>query len=390
MKNIFELKDIVWFLMGWLIPEMVKRIVKLFSKRKMTNEIKKTNEKVIESEEAICPLAHGTPFFDNASLSLGMPAECFYFSMPSKKHEAICMKNQDFEHTKWDSKCFYWDKEDDTELISAIENVTKDISKVEIREMIEIKKEEIADLFLKRTTEAFFNGEMYGIREIMDRRVGDKEEVKIETKSIKTDYYTHRVMAAVYQQLVKDGKIDPPTSMKDINNYYPFLTSMGMDVLLMIENGSKVVVTKRSKKLINMEDDKWHLSANEAISITDLLYGGIDLEGCVKRGLKEELGLDCNKYSGFSLHYSDVFFLKNPIEVGILALVSIKDLTESAVRESYCVAPDAPFESTGNDETGLVFLPFSKEKIEFFCQTNDVTDAARYALKMLCVRKKQL
>lgn len=245
-------------------------------------------------------------------------------------------------------------------------------------------------MFEKRATEAFFNGEMYGIRKFQDSRVGNQEKVKLTIGSIKTDYYTHRVMAAVYQELIKNNNIEPVDGLRNINDYFPFLTSMGMDVILVIENMNKIVLTKRSKQLINMKEDQWHLSMNEAISITDLEDDMIDLERCIKRGLREELGIDCHKIDNMNIHYSDVFLLKNPFEVGIAAFVLIDELTEAMVRESYNIAQDAPLESTGNDETGLMFVPFSEHKIIEICEKNNITPAAKYTIKMLCIRKNQL
>lgn len=390
MSEIFELKDIVWFLMGWLIPVIWQRIIHFFSERNIVRVIKKENDRYIRTGDNICPLSHGTPFFANADLTVSTPIEHFHFSMPEQIHTAICSKNPDFEHTNWEKPCIYWENEDETNLLLSIERITNDISKEEIRELIEKKKKEIAEMFLSKCSQAFFNGEKYGIKEIKDRRVGNEEKPKIVITSIKTDYYTHSVMAAVYRELLKKGKLSSPDGLENINDYYPFLTSMGMNVLLVIENRKKVVLTKRSKQLINMEEDQWHLSMNEGISITDLSIGGINLAGCVHRGLKEELGIDHNNFVRFFLYYSDIFFLKSPLEVGILAIVLIDDLTESKVRESYNIAQDAPLESTGNDETGLTFLPLSKSKIGRFCEGNNMTDAAKYALKMLCIRMERL
>ena len=390
MENIFELKDIVWFFMGWLIPELIGLLIKKISKENNKHVIRKTNEQFLRSGNEICPLSHGMPFYNKKNLILSEPLQEFYFSMPSNIHDQICENNPDFEHTKWEQSASYWGKDDDSVLIETIRQITCKISLDEIRNLIELKKYEIANMFLRRSSEAFFNGEMYGIKELCDRRVGNEEKNKFTTVSFKTDYYTHRVMSLVYQDLLEKGNIAPPEGMNDINKYYPFLTSLGMDVLLVIENKEKVVLAKRSKKLINMKEDQWHLSMNEAVSITDLYLGTIDLEACVKRGLKEELGISISGINEYNILYSDVFFLKNPLEVGVSAFVIIDELTESMVRESYNTAQDAPLESTGNDETGLIFLPFSEPKISKFCQNNSVTSAAKYLLKMLCIRKKQL
>ena len=43
MENIFELKDIVWFFMGWLIPELIGLLIKKISKENNKHVIRKTN-----------------------------------------------------------------------------------------------------------------------------------------------------------------------------------------------------------------------------------------------------------------------------------------------------------------------------------------------------------
>lgn len=139
-----------------------------------------------------------------------------------------------------------------------------------------------------------------------------------------------------------------------------------------------------------MNDDQWHMSMNEAISITDLRMEYISLNGCVSRGLLEELGLKLDDYSDVRVVYSDLFLGINPLEVGILAFVVIDELKESDVRDSYSIAQDAPFESTGNNETGLLFLPLSTKDINEFCSNGNLTNAAKYALYMLRIRIAQL
>ena len=390
MKEIFELKDIIWFLLGWLIPEAVKKIADLVKEARLRKNIKKENEKYISNGGNVLPLSHGTPFFNSSHMVLSSPTQEFHFSMPNDIHDKIVEINPDFEHTNWENQCFYWNTDDDNELVAAIQKLDNELSSEEIKEVIESQKEEIGKMFFERASEAFFNGEIYGIRRIEDRRVGNTEEAKIVICSYKTDYYTHRVMASVYQKLLDEERISSPSGLENLNSYFPFLTSLGMDVLLIIENKKKVVLTKRSKQLINMNIDRWHVSMNEAISITDLSMGCISLNGCVSRGLSEELGLQVNNYSNVSIVYSDLFLFTNPIEVGILAFAVINDLTESEVRDSYNIAQDAPFESTGNDETGLMFLPLSTKDINEFCTDSNLTNAAKYALNMLRIRKDQL
>lgn len=67
MDGIFELKDFVWFFMGWLLPELVKKIIKVAKDLRTKNKISKVNREYISNDKDICPLSHGTPFFDKHS-----------------------------------------------------------------------------------------------------------------------------------------------------------------------------------------------------------------------------------------------------------------------------------------------------------------------------------
>lgn len=389
MSDIFELKDIVWFIIGLVIPGVIDKTRNYVGKRVLNKKIKMENNSYIGSGANVLPLSHGTPFFDSKHLVLSIPKKEFYFSMPQDICEKIKQKNPDFNHTQWEEqKSCYWGSDDDNELVEAIKKLNDKMDNNTIKQIIEDQKIEVANMFLKRSSEAFFNGEMYGIIQLKDRREGNNEKAKITIESVKTDYYTHRVMAAVYKRLLALEMIKRPNSIDELNTYYPFLTSMGMNVLLIIENKQKVVLTKRSKQLINMKMDQWHLSMNEAISITDLNMETISLQGCVSRGLHEELGIILEKYEA-NVNYSDIFMLTDPIEFGILAFVVIDELTEADVRRGYNIAQDAPLESTGNDETGVTFLEISKKKIAEFVNNNNLTDAGKYALNMLVCRKTE-
>ena len=120
MENIFELKDIVWFFMGWLIPELIGLLIKKISKENNNHVIRKTNEQFLRSGNEICPLSHGMPFYNKKNLILSEPLQEFYFSMPSNIHDQICENNPDFEHTKWEQSASYWGKDDDSVLIETI------------------------------------------------------------------------------------------------------------------------------------------------------------------------------------------------------------------------------------------------------------------------------
>lgn len=398
LKEVFEIKDLVWFLFGWLVPQLCSIVNRLVSEKRFVAKVKNVAN-YIEMAEDIVPIDHGLPFYSERSLTLESPdsTKSFHFVMPSDKHQRLCEANPDFEHTEkdWYESTSYWGSKDDNYLLDAIVSVITDVDKEQLRRLLEEKKNEIADLFLRRANEPFFNGEMYGIMEMKSGR--DKEErPKFLISSFKTDYYTHRVMASMYHELLSAGKLKAPRcegGLDEINRYFPFMTSMGMDVLLIIEARTKIVLVKRSRKLINMDRDLWHVSANEAISITaDKRLEEIDLNWSVARGLKEELGLDVKKRMDFQIFYSDVFFFKDPFEVAFSAFAIADCLTEADVRNAYNTAQDAPFESTGNERTGLMFLPFSDKAVNKFCKKNKLTSTPtlRFLLKMLMIKKGHL
>ncbi len=383
---------VVGLILGWISEKFLGWLWESIKKYCGKKKIEKANSNYIRNDENIHPLSHGTPFFEKNTLILSAPTQEFHMAMPKDIHDEVIEKNPDFEHTLWHENEEYFGKgKDETQFIEDVSKIVNDtITKDEIHQSIERQKREIGEMLLKRFSEPFFNGEMYGIKQINDERVGNEEKEKVTITSVKTDYYTHRVMAAVYQEMLQKNQIQSPEGMRNVNAFYPFLTSMGMNVLLVIEKQDKIVLAKRSKQLINMKEDQWHLSVNEAISITDLSCGRIDLEGCVRRGFMEELGLDCNKFNQVNSYFSDIFMLKNPLEIGILGFVIMDEVTERDVRNGYNIAQDAIFESTGTDETGLMFLKFKERAIEEFCKKENVTAALKYALKMLCIRRNQL
>ena len=126
----------------------------------------------------------------------------------------------------------------------------------------------------------------------------------------------------------------------------------------------------------------WHVSMNEAISITDIsdTNEAIDLDRCIRRGLNEELGLDMKD---ISIDYSDLFFLKDPFETGIAAFVTAKNLSFSKLKEIlYNAAKDKELESED-----LIAVDLSPKALSKFMKENELTETAQYLIKMLLARR---
>lgn len=188
-------------------------------------------------------------------------------------------------------------------------------------------------------------------------------------------------MAAIYRRIYKNNKdIVPDNNSESYNKMRYFLTSMGMNVLLYLKDEGKIVFAKRSGKLINMTKSMWHVSMNEAISITDIseTNEAIDLHRCIRRGLNEELGLDMRD---ISIDYSDLFFLKDPFETGISAFVTVKNRSFSELKILYSAAKDKELESED-----LIAVDLSPKALSKFMKENELTETAQYLIKMLLAR----
>ena len=343
-------------------------------------------EDMIFLNKNIISLAHGDPFFKVTGgvqdLKLDAPQELFYIAMPENIKKQILENKPHFLNTKWEKEQEFLDGQTEEEMLTEVAEVLK-LSVEEIRKIYLEEKENVALLFLEKAKAGapYFNGEMYGIKRLNQDRDGDFERPKVYIHSYKTDYYTHRVMAAIYRRIYKiNQEIVPENNAGSFNKMRYFLTSMGMNVLLYLKDEEKIVFAKRSGKLINMAKPLWHVSMNEAISITDIseTNGTIDLYKCIERGLNEELGLDARN---IIVNYSDLFFLVDPFETGISAFVTINNKTFSELKILYSAAKDRELESEG-----LVAVELSSKALYDFKKNNELTDTAQYLIEMLLAR----
>lgn len=177
-----------------------------------------------------------------------------------------------------------------------------------------------------------------------------------------------------------------PTKLsEEYNKLKYFLTAIGMDVLIILEDEESIVFAKRSGNLINMTQDKWHVSMNEAIIITDLTFdqSKISLENCIIRGVNEELGVKLGGEGGykFSIYYGDAFLLQNPLETGISAFVFIEGLSFGDLKIAYAAAKDRELETIG-----LTKVKYNNRELKKFVNKEDLTETCQYMIKMLMAR----
>ena len=211
------------------------------------------------------------------------------------------------------------------------------------------------------------------------------EEDKIFIQYYKTDYYTHKVMHSIYQELRKEGHaIAQFSRAEDIkwSKYYPFLTSFGVASLLCIDNGEgnrALFLAKRSKFMANMNNaDMWHVSMNEGLSVTDMDPNNpeqVSLQRCVERGYFEEVGIKSENRLE-EIEFCDLFFVRENFEMGITAFATVKMSCEDLVNY-HKGAEDASMETVDKK-----VIPYTKNEIKKFRKENKLTDIAEYALAM--------
>lgn len=402
----FEVVDFIWYVLGLITTPIIGKIYRHEKKKRFDNALI-----VIDTNDAdsnVQPIAHGDPYFDSGSgkrIQLTYPVDNFHLKMPYDFRNKLMTLNPQFDNTKWEKDEEFFSNDNIRSFMAQLHSLTNDerfhrksVSDEELKNLFLEAENAVCSELIAKYADGFFNGYMYAIRRMQRKTVAEKEEPIFKITGYRSDYFTHRVMAEFFIRLLDQGIICLPEEMKpdDMNALYPFLTSLGLDILLVIQNGEYVVLTKRSKKLFNMKDvSEWHMSVNEAVSQTDLGDGGkVSLLICAKRGIYEELGISENSYvediQNGNWRFSDVFYLRRPLEVGISAFIRLDSISKEDVREGYLRAKDSAFESTGNSESGLKFLKYDEKSITDFLNNKNekISEAGRYMLRLLLAQKK--
>ena len=138
-----------------------------------------------------------------------------------------------------------------------------------------------------------FNGLMYGVKKVRNERLTIEEEAGLDMIFYKTDYFTFRVFAKIYEKLKNNSLGFKVEKLQDLNLYSPFLSGFGLGAFVIINQGKgdEVLLGRRSNGVI-VDKGNWHYSMNEAFSMKDVdEYGYPSLSTCLYRGLQEELGI---------------------------------------------------------------------------------------------------
>ena len=182
-KEIFEIKDIVWFVIGLALPYLWNLMKGKIQSFQMKRKIKKGDIEFADS--SIISLAHGDPFFaaieGEQSLRLDVPREMFYISMPENIKKEIIESKPHFFNTIWEKEQCFFDNQTEEDMLGEVSGILG-LSVEDTRNIYLEEKENVAKIFLEKAMagEPYFNGEMYGIKKINLSRKGAHEKPAVD------------------------------------------------------------------------------------------------------------------------------------------------------------------------------------------------------------------
>ena len=370
--------QIMWMILGALLIKMYQ-LVKIKTLRVIKkNRIKK--QSITFNYESIISLDHGDPYYYSSNLITQKSDKELYISIPDGILERIREYDPEFETRH--SRSF-----NGTSSFKELQDIT---GIVDLEALIDKHTDIVANEFLKiiKAGRLIFNGEKFGVKRIVRGRKNADEEAALRIEFYKTDYFTHKVFRSIYRELKETNhEIRKVSDISQLAPYYPFLTSFGMNALLIIDNCGveEVVLAERSKYMSNMGDKSlWHVTMNEGLSITDIQENRIDLYKCVNRGLKEELGIR-EKYMEeiTSKVFQDLFINLDDFEIGVTAIIKTEMQYEN-IEDLYKIAKDAELETNQ-----LMSIKTTRKDVKKFLESNKgyTTKACNYALNMYLARQ---
>lgn len=395
-----NLRELIWSVVcvfiGWALEWSRQKIIKLRrdSSRKKKRETFNAN--------GIISLDHGDPFYGanedgkatNGSVSCPLAKDsAFFIPLPETLIERVSEADYpvDFE-----SRPATWFGEELPSFSALQKRMREYGEQADIKlpglDTLLVKAREKAEKVVSARIESgatIFNGKKYGIKKIAVTRTADEHENSVLTIHLyETDYFTYLVMGQLSRELTEIELALPRTnSIQTLNNYYPFLTSLGVNALVVSTTGDdqgKVALCLRSGNIDNMNGEaRWHVSMNEGLSVTDKVGERVYLDNCVQRGLEEELHVrlaNTSTKSGYAqgrVYFGDLFLVSETFEVGITA-VCLLDMPCVEIAEAHRKAKDGALES----DSDLAFIDLNAAAAKKFIRENKTTEILEYALSM--------
>lgn len=366
------IKELILIFLGIIIGHVSTWMWQSFRKNQKINAAIKNIKKLKDSfsEEGIVSISNAYPGYDATNIILKDTNEKFFLAFPDNYDNTFNCKDTDI---------IFQDK--------TIQQLGEEMGIPNFVDLIEKHKIIVADKFINSSNSGrrLFNNEKYGVKNIIITKTDNKDEKDIVSIGFfLTDYYTHKVMRSIYHELqVAAPPLIEKFRVEDIVRYYPFLTSFGIDSLLILSppnEAENIVVVKRSKYMANMKKDMWHVSMNEGLSTTDCdaVSGKVNIYQSVIRGYLEELGISYNIHN-INNEFRDIFMVKENFELGITSLAEV-NMTLDDFKSCFDGAEDSSMETTGEFD----IIPHTPEAIKKYISThsNEMTSVCKYCLEM--------
>lgn len=214
----------------------------------------------------------------------------------------------------------------DSEIVLSL-SVILDMQIEEMATVLEKIRTIVREQFIYRTCGNYFNGKLFGVlRSDAHSRTEDAAEEPIfQIEFFKTDYFTHKVV----EQLIRNhGAGVIPLNAETLNcaRYNCIRTSFGLNVIVILRHTNQIILTKRSKSAAYSDGVEWiYVSVTETASETDETNGTVELKYALKRGLKEELGIEESMLYESTIKFYDHFYESNFYQDNIVASVELDE-----------------------------------------------------------------
>jgi hypothetical protein len=341
--------------------------------------LKKTVQSMGSNEELnIQTLCSSIPAFQNNALQMYNTNIAFYLAFPYKLREQVLTIDEDFEmHDDW--------------LFNESNTLTSMGEKMEISNfeaLINKHRAIVANYFINETNGCKFNRPKYGVYSIRFLNgVGKEEEAGAKIELYDTDYFTHRVMRSVYNELKEQGNSIATIKQGAIRNelfkYNLFTTSIGINIFLLMDSihGESIIFSRRSANAAHEENQfKYNSTIMEGISKSDYepYEKRVSLQLAARRALNEELGIGYELFNP-KIRFHDIFLERNYLEIGLTASVEIEGIFEESVR-------DLPAKDKELELDRLVPIPLATQALNQFVKQNIMYNQGLYTLKMIAAR----
>lgn len=206
-------------------------------------------------------------------------------------------------------------------------------------------------------------------------------------KLYETDYFTHRVVEALLEELNDHIEID---GLNDEKNGFR-RTSLGVNVIVRIPKDKKIILVRRGASAAYNNAGRLYPSVVETVDLMhrDFKRDGINpIEAAISRGLEEELGIkdifesDQNTalYSREQMLVRSLFYTQKYRQDNVFAVVSLNSNVSISKLDFLCsnVAADYAFENDGK----FVCITDSPESIRQFIYDHyyEMIDQTHYCL----------